>query len=157
MKKPKRPYRFGIIFLLLTVPPIGATQLGWYFHDKQTGFDYGMIVGTVSVIYAAYLMYEKNWREEDEDQFMEKIIFFGLAIPIIAYVLYLGGTAIMKGFSAKEANRVEKEDSESENNLETTGQSINLSEELSKLNDLKEKGIISQEEFEKAKNKLLNN
>ena len=60
MKKPKRPYRFGIIFLLLTVPPIGATQLGWYLHDKQTGFDYGMIVGTVSVIYAAYLMYEKN-------------------------------------------------------------------------------------------------
>jgi len=26
-----------------------------------------MIVGTVSVIYAAYLMYEKKWREEDED------------------------------------------------------------------------------------------
>ena len=157
MKKPKRPYRFGIIFLLLTVPPIGATQLGWYLHDKQTGFDYGMIVGTVSVIYAAYLMYEKNWRDEDEDQFMEKIIFFGLAIPILAYVLYLGGTAIMKGFSAKEANRVEKDESESETNLETTGQGINLSEELSKLNDLKEKGIISQEEFEKAKNKLLNN
>ena len=67
MKKPKRPYRFGIIFLLLTVPPIGATQLGWYLYDKQTGFDYGMIVGTVSVIYAAYLMYEKNWRDEDED------------------------------------------------------------------------------------------
>jgi len=51
MKKPKRPYRFGIIFLLLTVPPIGATQLGWYLHDMQTGFDYGMIVGTISVIY----------------------------------------------------------------------------------------------------------
>ena len=89
---------------------------------------------------------------------MEKIIFFGLAIPILAYVLYLGGTAIMKGFSAKEANRLEKkEESESQTNLETTGQSINLSEELSKLNDLKEKGIISQEDFEKAKNKLLNN
>ena len=87
---------------------------------------------------------------------MEKIIFFGLAIPILAYVLYLGGTAIMKGFSAKEANRVEKE-SESQTNIETTDQIINLSEELSKLNDLKEKGIISQEEFEKAKNKLLNN
>ena len=91
---------------------------------------------------------------------MEKIIFFGLAIPILAYVLYLGGTAIMKGFSAKEANRVEKEESEGQTNLETTDQSIksiNLSEELSKLNDLKEKGIISQEDFEKAKNKLLNN
>ena len=52
---------------ILTIPPIGATQLGWYLYDQQTGFDYGMIVGTASVIYAAWLMYEKNWREEDED------------------------------------------------------------------------------------------
>ena len=91
---------------------------------------------------------------------MEKIIFFGLAIPILAYVLYLGGTAIMKGFSAKEANRVEKEEAEiiREETRETSvEQSSNLSDELTKLNDLKEKGIISQEEFEKAKNKLLNN
>ena len=32
---------------------------------------------------------------------MEKIIFFGLSIPILAFVFYLGATAIMKGFSAK--------------------------------------------------------
>ena len=91
---------------------------------------------------------------------MEKIIFFGLVIPIMAYVLYLGGMAIMNGFKSKEANRVEKEQSESENSetSETASeQTSNLSDELSKLNDLKEKGIISQEEFEKAKNKLLNN
>ena len=91
---------------------------------------------------------------------MEKIIFFGLAIPILAYVLYLGGTAIMKGFSAKEANRVEKEEAEiirEETSETSVEQSSNLSDELTKLNDLKEKGIISQEEFEKAKNKLLNN
>ena len=54
MKKPKYPYRIGIIFLLLTVPPIGATQLGWHLYDKQTGFDYGMIVGTVCVICLLY-------------------------------------------------------------------------------------------------------
>ena len=88
---------------------------------------------------------------------MEKIIFFGLVIPIIAYVLYLGGMAIMNGFKSKEANRAEKEEDEIENNVNNSDQNINLSEELSKLNDLKEKGIISQEEFEKAKNKLLNN
>ncbi len=91
---------------------------------------------------------------------MEKIIFFGLVIPIMAYVLYLGGMAIMNGFKSKEANRVEKEQSESETDeiSETVSeQTSNLSDELSKLNDLKEKGIISQEEFEKAKNKLLNN
>ena len=91
---------------------------------------------------------------------MEKIIFFGLVIPIMAYVLYLGGMAIMNGFKSKEANRAEKEQSESKTDeiSETTNeQTSNLSDELSKLNDLKEKGIISQEEFEKAKNKLLNN
>ena len=91
---------------------------------------------------------------------MEKIIFFGLVIPIMAYVLYLGGMAIMNGFKSKEANRAEKEESESkidEISETASEQNGNLSDELSKLNDLKEKGIISQEEFEKAKNKLLNN
>ena len=88
---------------------------------------------------------------------MEKIIFFGLVIPIMAYVLYLGGMAIMNGFKSKEANRVEKEEVESENSIDALNQNNNLSEELTKLNDLKEKGVISQEEFEKAKNKLLNN
>tara|TARA_Y100001970_G_scaffold199599_1_gene242813 strand:- start:428 stop:694 length:267 start_codon:yes stop_codon:yes gene_type:complete len=88
---------------------------------------------------------------------MEKIIFFGLVIPIMAYVLYLGGMAIMNGFKSKEANRAEKDEVESDKNSDISDQGINLSEELTKLNDLKEKGIISQEEFEKAKNKLLNN
>ena len=88
---------------------------------------------------------------------MEKIIFFGLVIPIMAYVLYLGGMAIMNGFKSKEANRAEKEESESEVNTDSSESINNLSEELNKLNDLKEKGIISQEEFEKAKKKLLDN
>ncbi len=88
---------------------------------------------------------------------MEKIIFFVLVIPIMAYVLYLGGMAIMNGFKSKEANRAEKEESESEVNTDSSENINNLSEELNKLNDLKEKGIISQEEFEKAKKKLLDN
>ena len=88
---------------------------------------------------------------------MEKIIFFVLVIPIMAYVLYLGGMAIMNGFKSKEANRAEKEESESDINIDSADRTNNLSEELNKLNDLKEKGIISQEEFEKAKKKLLDN
>ena len=35
MKKPKYPYRIALLMLILTVPPIGATQLGWYLYDKQ--------------------------------------------------------------------------------------------------------------------------
>ena len=65
MKKPPYPYRIAILMLILTVPPIGATQLGWYLYDKQTGFNFGMIAGTISVVFAAYLMYQKGWRDED--------------------------------------------------------------------------------------------
>ena len=87
---------------------------------------------------------------------MEKIIFFGLVIPIFAFVLYLGGNAIMKGMSAKNAN---KEDDNLENNeIENSfGVKKNLSEELDKLNNLLKDGVLTQEEFEKAKKKILDN
>tara|TARA_Y100001935_G_scaffold55251_2_gene46279 strand:+ start:1644 stop:1847 length:204 start_codon:yes stop_codon:yes gene_type:complete len=67
MKKPRYEYRIAILMLILTLIPIGATQLGWYFYGKQVGFNFGMIAGTIAVVFAAYLMYEKGWREEDED------------------------------------------------------------------------------------------
>ena len=54
--------------ILLTAVPIGATQLGWYLYNMQVGLDYGMIAGTFAVILAAYLMYQKGWRNEDEDE-----------------------------------------------------------------------------------------
>ena len=87
---------------------------------------------------------------------MEKIIFFGLVIPIFAFVLYLGGNAIMKGMSAKNANKENEnlENKEIESSFETKK---NLSEELEKLNNLLKDGVLTQEEFEKAKKKLLDN
>ena len=88
---------------------------------------------------------------------MEKIIFFILVIPIMAFVLYLGGMAIMNGFKSKEANRAEKEAEQFKDNENFTSQDVNLSDELTKLNDLRESGVLTQEEFDKAKNKLLNN
>ena len=87
---------------------------------------------------------------------MEKIIFFGLVIPIFAFVLYLGGNAIMKGMSAKNANKEDDnlENNEIENSFEVKK---NLSEELDKLNNLLKDGVLTQEEFEKAKKKILDN
>jgi len=86
---------------------------------------------------------------------MEKIIFFALVIPIIGFVLYLGASAIMKGFSAKEANRSEK-DEDNQNNDFSVDKEL-LSNELSKLNELLQSGVLTQEEFEKAKKKILDN
>ena len=84
---------------------------------------------------------------------MEKIIFFGLVIPIMGFVLYLGVTAIMKGFDAKEANR--SENKEDPDNIELSNDISQLSNEITKLNELYKSGALSQEEFEKAKKKLL--
>jgi predicted Zn-dependent peptidase len=75
----------------------------------------------------------------------------------MAFVLYLGGMAIMNGFKSKEANRAEKEAAQFEDNENLTSQDNYLSDELTKLNDLRESGVLTQEEFDKAKNKLLNN
>ena len=76
---------------------------------------------------------------------MEKIIFFSFVIPILAFVIYLGGNAIMKGLSAKNSNKI------NENN------SDQLTDELNKLNELLKNGVLTQEEFEKAKKKILDN
>ena len=50
---------------------------------------------------------------------MEKIIFFGLVIPIFAFVLYLGVSAIMKGSEAKSAlkEKANLKNDEDENSL----------------------------------------
>ena len=81
---------------------------------------------------------------------MEKIIFFGLIIPILIFIVYLGGRAIMTGFSAKSSNRSVSE-------IEKNNNSENLSEELNKLNELLKSGALTQDEFEKAKKKILDN
>ena len=85
---------------------------------------------------------------------MEKIIFFGLVIPIFAFVLYLGVSAIMKGSEAKSALK-EEANLKNDENENFTDNKRNLSEELDKLNNLLKDGVLTQEEFEKAKNKIL--
>ena len=87
---------------------------------------------------------------------MEKIIFFGLVIPIFAFVLYLGVSAIMKGSEAKSALK-EEANLKNDENVDSLDNKKNLSEEIDKLNTLLKDGILTQEEFEKAKKKLLDN
>ena len=79
-----------------------------------------------------------------------------MVIPIFAFVLYLGVSAIMKGSEAKSALKEEAnlKNDENENSLDNKK---NLSEEIDKLNNLLKDGVLTQEEFEKAKKKLLDN
>jgi hypothetical protein len=85
---------------------------------------------------------------------MEKIIFFTLALPILGFVFYLGGTAIMKGFKAKVDNR--PDDLDKNEASEAVKSENDLSSEIKKLNELYQNGVLTKDEFDKAKNKLLN-
>ena len=60
----------------------------------------------------------------------------------------------MKGFKAKVENRPEKPDDET---TDAQFNGDNLSNEITKLNKLLQSGVLTQEEFEKAKKKLLDN
>ena len=82
---------------------------------------------------------------------MEKIIFLGLIIPILIFVVYLGGRAIMTGFSAKNSNQSNLE------NKNSLKDNKNLTSELNKLNELLKNGVLTEEEFDKAKKKILDN
>ena len=61
----------------------------------------------------------------------------------------------MNGMSAKNANKENEnlDNNEIENTFDTNKK---LSDELEKLNNLLKDGVLTQEEFEKAKDKILN-
>ena len=67
MNKPPFYLRIPILMAILCLPPIGATQIGWYFFGKQAGINCGMVVGAISVTIAAYLLYRQDWRDFDDD------------------------------------------------------------------------------------------
>ena len=67
MSKPPFYLRIPILMAILCLPPIGATQIGWYFWGKEVGLNCGMVVGAVSVTVAGYLMYIKDWRDFEDD------------------------------------------------------------------------------------------
>ena len=82
---------------------------------------------------------------------MNSLIFFILVALIFIFVLYLGSSAILTGVKAKTENRINKD------NNNDLGISTNLTSELKKLDELLKSGALTQEEFDKAKKKILDN
>ena len=78
---------------------------------------------------------------------MQSIIFITLSLIIMGFVLFLGVKAIQKGLNAKNNKQLQQEKSDEINN--------SISEELEKLNELFKSGAISEEDFQKAKKKIL--
>ena len=83
---------------------------------------------------------------------MQTIIFFTLAITAMVFVIYLGARSTMKGMKAKSERITEEEELK---NLPENNSAMIL--ELEKLNELYKTGALTEEEFNKAKAKLLEN
>tara|TARA_B100000131_G_scaffold135424_1_gene132039 strand:- start:188 stop:442 length:255 start_codon:yes stop_codon:yes gene_type:complete len=83
---------------------------------------------------------------------MQAIIFISLSLIIILFVIYLGVSAVQKGLKSKQKLNEDKDKFLDGDDLAET----NISEELSKLNDLFQSGAITEDEFKKAKEKILN-
>jgi len=70
---------------------------------------------------------------------------------ILIFVLYLAVQAITRGVEAKNEIKTE---SSADNQL--TNKNDNVYDQLVKLKELHENGVLNKEEFEKAKKKILN-
>ena len=92
---------------------------------------------------------------------MLNYLVFGIAIIIFATVIIISGKAISRGIEAKQNMKHKSEDeklaiSDTEENANISNSNLNLIDQINDLNKLKEQGIISDEEFKKAKEKILN-
>ena len=92
---------------------------------------------------------------------MLNYLVFGIAIIIFATVIIISGKAISRGIEAKQNLKDKSEDekkiiSDIEQNPNIPNSNSNLIDHINDLNKLKEQGVISDEEFKKAKEKILN-
>tara|TARA_Y100000817_G_C16765590_1_gene503699 strand:- start:498 stop:770 length:273 start_codon:yes stop_codon:yes gene_type:complete len=84
-------------------------------------------------------------------------IYF-IVFLILTYVLTIAVKAITRGIEAKENNKnnLIKENKLNEENLNfSEKEATHLAEEIKNLNKLYDEGILTEEEFKKAKDKIL--
>ena len=79
------------------------------------------------------------------------IIYFTVFI-ILAFVLSIAVKAITRGVEAKQ---IIKDEKNIDSNKEDQFQNLEIINQLKDLNDLHDKGVINDDEFKKAKEKVL--
>ena len=82
---------------------------------------------------------------------LANFIYF-IVFIILAFVLSIAVKAITRGVEAKQ---VIKDEKNLELNKENKNQSLEIIDQIKELKDLYDKGVINDDEFKKAKDKLL--
>ena len=88
---------------------------------------------------------------------MISYIVIGICILLLLLVIYISAKPISMGIEARRNIKVNDSDDDSNHDVEVSDKKDdnNLSDEILKLEELNKKGILTDEEFEKAKKKLL--
>ena len=88
---------------------------------------------------------------------MINYIVIGVCIFLLLLVIFISAKPIGMGIEARREIKANLKDQNLDQNeiVNEELNKINISEELTKLNNLKEQGIITDEEYQKAKKKIL--
>ncbi|MDC3097447.1 SHOCT domain-containing protein [Candidatus Pelagibacter sp.] len=92
---------------------------------------------------------------------MMTYLVVGICLFLLIIVIYISAKPISMGIEARRniKDNTENDEFNTQNITESNEEVLkkqSLSSEIMKLNDLKNKGILTKEEYEKAKDKLLN-
>ena len=91
---------------------------------------------------------------------MMTYLVIGLCLLLLIIVVYISAKPISMGIEARRNIKDNiKYENENNENLTDNYDQVNeksISDEIIKLNELKNKGILTQEEYNKAKDKILN-
>ncbi len=86
-------------------------------------------------------------------------LVIGICILLLVAVIYISAKPISMGIEARRniPKDISKDDYENENEFSDNDNFIqkNLSDEITRLNNLKNQGVITEDEYKKAKEKLL--
>ena len=86
---------------------------------------------------------------------MLSYIVIGICILLLRLVIYVSAKPIGMGIEARRNIKNDIEDEEEIDHLDPKEESTSLSEELIKLNKLKNEGMLTEDEYRKAKQKIL--
>ena len=86
---------------------------------------------------------------------MMTYIVIGICIILLALVVFISAKPISMGIEARRNVNLKSSDENYKQNINLDSNDSSITGELLKLNELKKDGALTQEEYEKAKKKLL--
>ena len=86
---------------------------------------------------------------------MMTYIVIGICLILLALVVFISAKPISMGIEARRNVNLKSSDENNKQNINLDSNDSSITDELLKLNELKKDGLLTQEEYEQAKKKLL--